>query len=149
MPAWVIWLILAVGLGIAEMLSLTFDLALLAVAALAATGAAALGLAVGVQFAVFAVTAALMILVVRPIARRHLRGPPVMRSGAAALVGREAVVVDEVTRSSGLVRIGGEDWTARPYDSSVSIAAGTLVDVLAIDGATALVHPREEPWALS
>ncbi|HEY6739846.1 MAG TPA: NfeD family protein [Actinopolymorphaceae bacterium] len=149
MPAWVIWLIIAVGLGIAEMLSLTFDLALLAVAALVATGAAALGFTVGVQFAVFAATAALMILVVRPIARRHLQGPPVMRSGAAALVGREAVVVDEVTRSSGLVRIGGEEWTARPYDSSVSIAAGTLVDVLAIDGATALVHPREEPWALS
>jgi membrane protein implicated in regulation of membrane protease activity len=86
---------------------------------------------------------------VRPVAMKQLRQPPVMRSGTAALVGREALVVTEVTKNAGLVRIGGEEWTARPYDSTVVIPAGATVDVLAIEGATALVHPREEPWTLS
>ena len=69
-----------------------------------------------------------------------------MRSGVAALVGREAIVLTEVDRQSGRVRIGGEEWTARPYDPDVVIPPGTYVDVFAIEGATALVHPREDSW---
>jgi membrane protein implicated in regulation of membrane protease activity len=89
-----------------------------------------------------------MIGVVRPIARKHITHPPLMRSGTAALVGREATALTEVTKQSGRVRIGGEEWTARPYNPDVIIAEGETVDVLAIEGATALVHPREGPWLL-
>jgi membrane protein implicated in regulation of membrane protease activity len=147
--AWVIWLIVAMALGIAELLSLTLNLALLAAAAIVATLTAAIGLPWGFQVAAFAISAVLLVVFVRPVAMKQLQKPPVMRSGTAALVGREALAVTEVTKSAGLVKIGGEEWTARPYDSSLVIPAGATVDVLAIEGATALVHPREDPWAIS
>ena len=148
MQPWIVWLIIALGFGAAELLTATLDLALLSGAALLTAGAAAIGLGVGLQFVVFAVTAALMIGVVRPIARKHITHPPLMRSGTAALVGREATALTEVTKRSGRVQIGGEEWTARPYNPDVTIAEGETVDVLAIEGATALVHPREGPWLL-
>jgi membrane protein implicated in regulation of membrane protease activity len=79
-----------------------------------------------------------------PVARRHLTGP---RGGAPfgieALVGKPGYVVQEVTGRAGRVRIGGEEWTARAMDDSVVIPAGATVGVLHIDGATAVVYPRE------
>ncbi len=146
MQPWIVWLIIALGFGAAELLAATLDLALIAGAALVTAGAAAAGVGVGLQFVVFAITTGLMIGVVRPIARRHINHPPLMRSGTAALVGREATALTEVTKQSGRIRIGGEEWTARPYNPDVTIEKGATVDVLAIEGATALVHPQEEPW---
>ncbi len=146
MSMWVVWLVVALALGIVEVLTLTIDLALLAAAALVAGLVAAVGFGVGFQFAAFALSALALLLFVRPIARREMRKPPAMRSGVAALLGKEAWVTVDVSRLDGRVRIGGEEWTARAYDPSLIIRAGTTVDILAIDGATALVHPREEPW---
>jgi membrane protein implicated in regulation of membrane protease activity len=80
------------------------------------------------------------------VARRHLTGHPHLRTGVAALIGREAVVLAPCDRDAGRVRIGGEEWSARSYDPDLHIPAGTRVDVFAIEGATALVHPQEEPW---
>ncbi|WP_020387961.1 NfeD family protein [Kribbella catacumbae] len=146
MQSWLLWLSVAAVLGIAELMTATLDLLLLAVAALAGAGVAALGLGIGLQLLAFAVTAAAMITLVRPMARRRLTAYPQLRSGVAALIGREAVVLKPVGREPGLVRIGGEEWTARSYDPDLMIPAGTTVDVFAIEGATALVHPREDPW---
>jgi membrane protein implicated in regulation of membrane protease activity len=143
MEAWVVWLIIAGVLGVAEVLTLTFALGLIAVAALVAGFTGALGLPLAVQIIAFTVTAAAGLGFVRPIATRHIRQPPRLRSGTAALIGREALTLTEVTRHAGLVRIGGEEWTARPFDPDVVIPAGACVDVFAIEGATALVHPRE------
>ena len=81
--------------------------------------------------------------VVRPIALRHIQQPPLLRTGTSALVGRSAIVVEEVTDDGGQVRIGGELWSARPMTSPWSSPSGSTVDVFAIEGATALVHPRE------
>jgi len=146
MQSWLLWLSIAAVLGIAELMTATLDLLLLAVAALAGAGMAALGLGIGLQLLAFAVTAAAMITLVRPIARRHLTAYPQLRTGVAALIGREAVVLSPVGREPGRVRIGGEEWSARSYDPDLLIPAGTTVDVFAIEGATALVHPQEDPW---
>ncbi|HLV73025.1 MAG TPA: NfeD family protein [Vulgatibacteraceae bacterium] len=141
MEPWVIWLLVAALLGIAEILTLTFALGLLAAAALAAGLAGALGLPFAAQVVVFAAGSVAGIGVVRPIARRHVAQPPPLRSGTAALVGREALTLTEVNRHGGRARIGGEEWTARPYDPDLVIPAGALADVLAIEGATALLYP--------
>ena len=146
MQAWLIWLAVAGGLGVAELVATTLDLALLAVAALAAAGVAALDLGVGIQFLTFCVVAVVMLAAVRPIVRGRLMHTPLIRSGVAGLVGREAVTLTEVGRDFGRVRIRGEEWSARPYVSDLVIPQGTTVDVFAIEGATALVHPREDPW---
>jgi membrane protein implicated in regulation of membrane protease activity len=74
---------------------------------------------------------------------RHIKQPPLLRSGTSALVGRSAIVVEEVTAHAGQVRIGGELWSSRPYDDTLTIPVGSTVDVFQIEGATALVYPRE------
>jgi membrane protein implicated in regulation of membrane protease activity len=137
--------VLAAVLGVAEIFTLTAALGLLAAAALAAAGAAALGLGPFAQFAVFAAVSIGLLIGVRPLVKRQLRPRygPQHRFGVAALVGRQARVVQEVTGHAGRVRIGGEEWSARAYDETLVIPAGTTVDVIEIEGATALVYPRE------
>ena len=85
----------------------------------------------------------LVLVVVRPIAKRHLKQPPPLRSGTAALVGRTALVLAETNGHGGRVRIGGEEWSSRSYDETLVIPAGATVDVIQIEGVTALVYPRE------
>lgn len=143
MTDWVLWLIAAGVLGVAEMLTLTFVLGMLAVAAAAAAVAAGIGLPPAAQLGVFAGSSLLLLGVVRPIARGHMRTPASLQSGTAALVGRRATAITDVTHSGGQVRIGGEVWTARSYDEHQVIAAGSAVDVVQIDGATAVVLSAE------
>jgi membrane protein implicated in regulation of membrane protease activity len=143
MESWIVWLILAALLAVAEIMTTTLAFGLLAVAAGAAAIVGAVGLGLPFQIAAFALAAGAGLGVVRPLAVRHMRQPPLLRTGTSALVGRSAIVTEEVTPLDGRVRIGGEVWSARSYDESQVIPEGSKVDVLAIEGATALVHPRE------
>ena len=141
MSAWVVWAVFAVALAIGEILTPgLFFLGPVAVAGLAAAAAAALGGGWVVDLVVFVAGSALSLGVLRPIARRHLKMPHAIRTGAAALVGARAVVVDQVDMNSGHVKIGGEVWRARPVDESDVIEPGTQVQVAEIQGATALVY---------
>ena len=139
MPDWVFWLIGAALLAAGETATLGFFLGGVALAALPAAAVAALGAGVVVQLAVFIACAIASLAYIRPIARRHLRTPPQVRTGTAALVGARAVVLQRVSSDGGRVKIGGEEWTARPYDEDEVYAEGTRVEVLKIEGATALV----------
>lgn len=143
MGIWIIWLIAALVLGVAEMLTMTFALGLIAVGALAAAVVGAAGGNILLQLGAFVLASVAGLGVVRPIALRHVKQPPQLRTGASALVGRSAIVVEEVTAHAGKVRIGGDLWSARPYDETLTIPAGATVDVMQIEGATALVYPRE------
>ena len=143
MDIWVIWLIVAVVLAVAEIFTLTAALGLLGGAALIASVSAAIGLPVPLQLVVFAVSSAAGLVVLRPIAQRHLSAPRRRDFGVDALLGKPAYVLQEVTGRNGRVRIGGEEWTARAIDDSVVIPIGATADVLQIDGATAIVYPRE------
>jgi membrane protein implicated in regulation of membrane protease activity len=143
MTAWIVWLIVAAALGVAELMTTTFALGLIAVAAIVAAGASALGLGLPFQLLAFVVASGAGLGFVLPIARRHVRQPPLLKTGPAALVGRPAQVLEEVTGQGGRVRIGGEVWSARSYDEDLVIPPGQTVDVMQIEGATALVYPRE------
>src|SRR5512142_347113 len=143
--SWSVWLIVAAVLGVAELLTTTLAFGLIAVAAVVAAVVGAFHLDLALQLAAFVVAAGAGLGLVRPIAMRHIKQPPPLRTGAAALVGRSAVVLEEVTEHSGRVRIDGEEWSSRAYDDSLVIPVGTKVDVMQIKGATALVYPREEP----
>jgi membrane protein implicated in regulation of membrane protease activity len=143
MTAWIVWLIVAAVLGVAELMTTTFALGIIAVAAIVAAGASALGLALPFQLLAFVVASGAGLGFVLPIARRHVKQPPLLKTGPAALVGRPAQVLEEVTGQGGRVRIGGEVWSARSYDEDLVIPPGRTVDVMQIEGATALVYPRE------
>ena len=140
MDEWVLWIIAAGVLAVGEMLTVSFFLGPIAIAATLAAIVALGGGGVALQWIVFTVVSAGSLLVLRPIARRHLHMPAQLRTGAAALVGATAVVIDRVDRDGGTVRLAGEVWSARSYDEDHSFEPGTRVEVLKIDGATALVH---------
>jgi membrane protein implicated in regulation of membrane protease activity len=143
MLSWIVWLIVAAVLGVAELLTTTLAFGLIAVAAVVAAVIGTFHLSLAFQLAAFVIAAGAGLGFVRPIAMRHLKQPPALRTGTAALVGRSAIVLEEVTEHSGRVRIGGEEWSSRAYDESQVIPVGAKVDVMQIDGATALVYPRE------
>jgi membrane protein implicated in regulation of membrane protease activity len=130
-------------LGVAELLTVTLTLGLIAVAAAVAAVVGGLGAPVPFQVLAFVIAAGAGLVLVRPIAVRHLKQPPTLRTGTAALVGRRALVQQEVNGHDGRVRIGGEEWSARSYDETLVIPVGATVDVIQIEGATALVYPRE------
>ena len=139
MPAWLVWLIAAGVLAIAEALSLDLFLIMLAGAALATAGVAALGAPVAVQVGVFAITALGLVAVVRPLAKRRLDLPSSERTGIEALKGRNAVVIRTVDQHGGRVKLAGEEWSAEAYDPTQVLEVGTTVQVMEIRGATAVV----------
>jgi membrane protein implicated in regulation of membrane protease activity len=140
-PAWLLWALVAVGLAVGEIFTPgLFFLGPLALAAVAAMIAAALGAGWAIDLVVFAAGAVGSLAVLRPIARSHLRMPAALRTGTAALVGARAVVLEQVDAAGGRVRIGGEVWSARAFDEGQVIEPGTSVQVAEIEGATALVY---------
>jgi membrane protein implicated in regulation of membrane protease activity len=140
MPAWLIWTILAALLAVGEVLTMALVLGLIAVAAVAAAVVAGLGGGVAVQLVVFIAVSLAMLGVVRPVARRHVRLPAPLRTGTAALVGSRAVVLERVDAEGGRVKIGGEVWSARAWDEHQVLEPGARVEVVGIEGATALVY---------
>jgi membrane protein implicated in regulation of membrane protease activity len=137
---WVVWIVAAIALAIGEIFTPgLFFLGPVALAAGAAALASALGAGAAISVVVFIAGALGSLAFLRPIARRHIRTPALSRTGTAALAGRNAVVLRRVDATDGLVRIGGEDWTARAFLEGSVIEPGTTVEVVQIEGATALV----------
>jgi membrane protein implicated in regulation of membrane protease activity len=139
MPAWVLWLIAAAVLAGGEVLTMGFFLAPIGIAAAVAAAVAAAGGGSELQWAVFIILSIASLLIVRPIAKKHLTVPEKSRTGAARLIGTEAVVLQRVDRDGGRVKIGGEEWTSKSADELASFDPGTRVEVVRIDGATAIV----------
>jgi len=141
--AWIVWLIVAAVLGVAELMTTTFALGIIAVGALVAAAVGGVHLGLPFQLLAFVIASGAGLGFVLPIARRHVKQPPLLKTGPAALVGRRAQVLEEVTEHGGRIRVGGEVWSARSYDETLVIPVGRTVDVMQIDGATALVYPLE------
>jgi membrane protein implicated in regulation of membrane protease activity len=143
MPAWLIWLAAAAVLGVVEITTLTFAAGLMAAAAVVAAIVAGVGGGLLAQALAFGVTSFAALAAVYPFATRRRVASGSHPTGIAALTGRPAIVVKQVDAVSGVVRIGGEVWSARAYDETQVIPAGTRVAVFEIEGATALVYPKE------
>src|SRR3954454_2824795 len=139
MPDWLIWVIIAGLLAAAEAASLTFVLIMFAGGALGAALTAALGGNVLLQCIVATVATLALLGGVRRVARRHLLPGAGTITGSDALVGQEAIVLSEVTAHDGRVRLNGGEWSARSYDERQVLPAGTVVRVMKISGATAVV----------
>ncbi|MGW6911055.1 NfeD family protein [Streptomyces sp. NPDC054940] len=140
---WFIWLLAAGVLGAAEFFTLALAFGLLAGAALVAAVVAGVGIGVLGQLVAFGVAAAAGLVIVRPVALRHMAQQPLTREGSDALIGKRAEVMQEVTATHGLIKLSGEEWSARTLDESLVIPVGALVDVMEIEGATAIVYPRD------
>lgn len=141
MAGWLAWCIAAVLLAAGELFTPgLFFLGPVALAAVVSAAVAAVGAAVWIQLVVFIASSVASLGLLRPIARAHLRMPAAMRTGAAALEGAHALVLQRVDQNGGLVRIGGEEWSARAFMPDQVIEPGVQVEVMKIEGATALVY---------
>ncbi|MET0525906.1 MAG: NfeD family protein [Nocardioides sp.] len=139
---WAGWLALAIALGVAELASLDLILLMLAVGAIAGAISAGIGLPVVLQVLIAGGASVAMLALVRPNLVKRLNTGPELQLGHGKLVGRQALVTEDVTSlNPGRVKLAGEIWTAEPYDDTLTIKAGETVEVLAIKGATVFVHP--------
>ncbi|MDQ1651266.1 MAG: hypothetical protein QOI15_1448 [Pseudonocardiales bacterium] len=145
MPDWLVWMIAAGVLAAAEVTTLTFVLAMFAGGALAGSIAAGLGASLFVQVVVAIVATVALLAGLRPIVKRHLMRDPTLTTNSERLVGEEAVVLSEVNAHDGRVRLMGGEWSARAFDKGQVLAAGTVVRVMKINGATAEVL-FEDPY---
>jgi membrane protein implicated in regulation of membrane protease activity len=140
-PGWVIWAIVALVLAVGEIFTPgMFFLGPVALAAVLAGLVDVLGGGAVLQVIVFIAGAVASVLLIRPIAKAHLRMPAELRTGTAALTGAKAVVLQRVDRDGGRVRIGGEEWSARAYMDGEVYEPGDRVEIVKIEGATALVY---------
>ncbi|ALE92146.1 hypothetical protein AOC05_07045 [Arthrobacter alpinus] len=136
---WIIWLTVFLLLAVAEMLTLNLYFILMSVGALASLVAFLFGAPLWLQIVIFCVVALATTVLIRPLALAHLRrGPADQLSNVDRLIGHHAVVLEPVSTNSGLVKIGGDVWTARIRDGK-EIPMGAEVEVAAIDGATAII----------
>jgi membrane protein implicated in regulation of membrane protease activity len=140
--AWETWLGLTIVLGLAEMFSLDLILIMLAAGALVGMVAAILDLPVAIQILAASAASVAALATVRPTMVKRLHGGPELSLGHGKLVGKQGIVTEDISGlSAGRIKLAGEFWTAEPYDDTTSIKAGETVEVLAIRGATAVVHP--------
>jgi membrane protein implicated in regulation of membrane protease activity len=139
MDDWVWWMIAAGLLAIGEIFTLGFFAGPIAIAAVCASVTALVGAGLGIQWVVFIAVSLASLLALRPIARRHLRTPAQIRTGTAALLGARAEVLERVDARGGQVKLAGEVWSARSWDEDSVYEVGARVEVMEIDGATALV----------
>ncbi len=138
---WWWWVVAGLGLGIIEVLTVDLIFLMLAIAAIVAGLGSLLGLPVVGQVILFAVAALVLLVLVRPWAKSHLlRSTPDVRTNAQSLIGLEAVALTRLSGADGRVRLAGDAWSARTFDST-ELPAGTPVKVISIDGATAVVGP--------
>ncbi|MFE9672502.1 NfeD family protein [Streptomyces sp. NPDC006259] len=137
--AWVWWLVGAAALGIPLVVTAMPEFGMLAVGAVAAAVAAGLGFDLVAQVLAFVIVSVALIAVVRPIAARHSAQRPRFASGVDALKGRQAVVLERVDGSGGRIKLAGEVWSARALDTDRAYDVGQEVDVVDIEGATAIV----------
>ena len=140
MPVPLIWLIVALGLAGAEVVTGDMFLLMLGGGALAAAGSSwLLDTPIWAGGVVFLVVSVLLLVVVRPALRRRLTAGPGLPEPMKALEGKSALVLDRVARHEGQVKVDGEVWTARPFNDNDVYEPGDLVTVMHIDGATAVV----------
>lgn len=135
-----IWLIAALALAGAEALTGDLFLLMLGGGALAAAGSSLLVDDLWVHGAVFLVVSILLLVLVRPVLRRHFMAGKGLPDLAQALEGKSALVLDRVARHEGQVKLDGEIWTARPLNDNDVYEPGDHVTVVHIDGATAVVQ---------
>jgi membrane protein implicated in regulation of membrane protease activity len=147
MEAWVVWVVIAVVLLVAEATTSAFVAVYFGLAALVTAAVAAAGLGTPIQLLAFIVLSVGGLLVTRPALTRAAGKGGGIRTGVDAMQGRVGVVTRPIGElEPGQVKIGGETWTARCYYDEEAIPAGSRVEVVKVEGVTALVIPAPSPY---
>lgn len=134
-----IWIGLIVIFVIVEAATVQLVTVWFAVGGIAGLIAYAFGLEIWMQILIFAVVSAVALAVTRPFVKKFTKGRK-QPTNADRYIGQEATVTEPISNelSTGAVRIGGLEWTARTVDNS-EVDKGERVTVEAIEGAKLLV----------
>ncbi|WP_291378520.1 NfeD family protein [Demequina sp.] len=140
------WFVAAAVLGVVEIFTLDLTFLMLAGGAIAGGVVVLAGGSVVLAAVVALVVAALLMMALRPWLLRSMRkrGVDFVETNVQAAVGTKARTIDEITETSGRVKLRGEVWSARIVDDAAVIPEGAEVIVVKIVGATAIVVPEEE-----
>ena len=143
----IIWLVLGVGLIIAEIFTLGFVLFWFGIGAIAASVAGFLGAGIGVQFLIFAAVSIVLTAMSRTIFQRYLptNEGEAIRTGVDSLPGRIGTVTtaSKGALNEGAVKVYGSTWTAYPIDD-VALTEGEKVEVVEVRGSSIYVRRARE-----
>lgn len=144
-PDIICWLIAIVVFIIVEAVTVSLVSLWFIGGAVGALIAAMLGGSTLVQLTVFVLLSAVLLILLRPMAKRHLvtHHTP---TNADRLIGKTAVVTEPIDplHGTGAVKVEGVLWSARCDGNSV-IAPGTLVRIQEIDGSKVYVEALPVP----
>ena len=128
---WVTWVGVAVVLAVVELMSLDLVLLMFAGGALGGMTVALLGGAVAFQLLAFIGVAAVLLGLVRPIAKKHLTDKtPLQLDGVETLIGRTATVTRAVDSTGGRIKMGADEWSARSQHGGEAFPIGHRVRIM-------------------
>ena len=135
----IIWLVLMAVFLIMEAATVQLVSTWFAVGALAAMVVSLLGAEVWLQLVVFFALSIVLLILLFPMARKHLK-PKLVATNADALVGRLCIVTEEIgPLEGGRVKLGDVSWSAL-VETGESIPVGSQVKILRIQGAKVIVE---------
>lgn len=135
----IIWLALMIGFIIMEAVTVQLISTWFAAGALAAMIVNLLGAEVWLQVVVFFTVSIVLLAVLWPMARKHIKAKTVA-TNADALIGRICSVTQTIDPvEGGRVKIGDVTWSARS-EYGEAIPVGKMVRVLKIQGAKVFVE---------
>ncbi len=136
---WLIWLSAGIILAILEVFTPGFFIVGIGVSLAITAIPAAFGLPFWVQLLVCGVMILIFFLLVRPLVMKIPHSDS-KKTGTAALMGEEGIVVETITRiEGGRVKVGGEVWKAK---SDETIEKDSLVIVTGVEGVTLNVRRK-------
>jgi len=142
--AWILWLVLGVGLIVAEIFTLGFVLFWFGIGAMAAAFSGFLGAGIGWQFLVFAVVSIALTAMSRTIFAKYLphNDSDVMKMGIDALPGQIGTVAagSKGALQEAAVKVYGSTWTAFPENGEADLVEGEKVEVVRVKGSTIFVR---------
>lgn len=147
MDGWIIWTIMMAVLITVEVFTLWVWTFSMAVGCLCAIAASLAGISLPVQIGIMAGVSVVAYFICVPFARRWYarlwnKHGHSYRTGMDALLGRHAVVVDEIKPGAlGRVRIDGDCWQAKAPGVDHTIPHGAHISVTAYDSIILTVEP--------
>lgn len=138
----IFWLVVLIACIAIEALTMGLTTVWFAGGALVAVFVAALQGPVALQITLFVVVSVVMLFFTRPIAVKYFNKDRV-KTNVESLVGKTAVVIADIDNIQGIGQavVNGQEWSARSYDEDLRISAGTVVEIVAINGVKLLVRP--------
>ena len=142
--AWILWVILGVGLIIAEIFTLGFVLFWFGIGAFIAALVGFAGFGFGWQFIAFAVVSTVLTAMSRTLFANYFShsGENEIKTGVDALPGQIGTVsaASRGALHEGAVKVFGSTWTAFPIDEETPLIEGEKVEVVQVKGSSIYVR---------